>query len=231
MTCSSSTVPEKENVAVGWSGGKDSALALHAIVESGQYDVAALVTTVTLDYDRISIHGVRSSLLRRQAAALGYDLIEVPIPTDCTNEEYETRTRMNFLDLQKRGVTAMVYGDIFLQDVRAYREKILAQTGLRGVFPLWGRSTTELANTFIELGFEAVLVCVRASALDESFAGEAYSTDLLVAFPADVDPCGENGEFHTFVYDGPLFSFPVAVERGETVFRDERAYYCDLVPA
>lgn len=229
MRTSSTRDPEKKRIGLGWSGGKDSMLALYRIVESAEYDLAALVTTVTPDYDRISIHGVRRSLLRLQAAALGYPLIEVPIPRDCTHDEYKARTHDNLLQLKEQGISAMAYGDIFLEDIRAYREEILTRANLTGIFPLWGECTADLARTFIELGFQAILACVSASALDESFAGRTYSTALLDALPAVVDPCGENGEFHTFVYHGPLFSHPVVIRRGEIVMRDDLAYYCDLL--
>ena len=216
--------------ALGWSGGKDSALALDAVLREGRLAVHALVTTVTDTYDRISMHGVRRALLRAQCAALGLPLVEVAIPPGCTNEVYEARMAAAFDALKREGVERLVFGDLFLEDVRQYRENLAARLDLACEFPLWGRDTTELARAFIDAGFRAIVVCVDPRQLDPSFCGRAYDAAFLADLPATCDPCGERGEFHTFVYDGPIFSRPVAVERGEVVERDG-FWFADLVPA
>ena len=214
-----------------WSGGKDSALALYEIIRQQNTDIAALLTTVTEGYDRISMHGVRRELLAAQANALGYPLEEVSIPPQCTNEIYEQRMQQTLEKYQQAGVTHTVFGDLFLAEVRAYREERLGRIGMQGIFPLWGRNTGDLARQFVQLGFRAIVVCVDTTMLSGTFAGREYNEDFLRDLPAEVDPCGENGEFHTFVYAGPIFRQPIPVERGEKVLREERFYYCDLVSA
>jgi uncharacterized protein (TIGR00290 family) len=218
-------------VIVAWSGGKDSTMALHEIVHDGAHEVAALLTTVTDGYDRISIHGVRCTLLRQQAAALGFPLVEVRIPRDSTNADYEACMDAALGRVQERWPEArtVVHGDIFLEDVRRYRETMLARRELTAEFPLWGRDTTELVRTFAQLGYRGVITCVDSHALDGRFAGRELDASLLADLPAGVDPCGENGEFHTFVYDGPLFSSPIPHARGEIVVRDGRFVYADLI--
>jgi len=218
-------------VLVAWSGGKDSALALREIVGDARYRVAALLTTVTAEYDRISMHGVRRSLLHRQAESLGLPLEEVVISPGATNDDYETNMGGALATLRTRisGLDTVVFGDLFLADIRAYRERMLARLGLRGLFPLWLRDTRSLAHEFVRLGYRAVLVCVDATQLAGEFAGREFDADLLRDLPSDVDPCGENGEFHTFVYAGPGLREPVPHERGPLVVRDGRFVYCDLV--
>jgi len=218
-------------VLVAWSGGKDSALALREIVGDARYRVAALLTTVTAEYDRISMHGVRRSLLHRQAESLGLPLEEVVISPGATNDDYETNMGGALATLRTRisGLDTVVFGDLFLADIRAYRERMLARLGLRGLFPLWLRDTRSLAHEFVRLGYRAVLVCVDATQLAGEFAGREFDADLLRDLPPDVDPCGENGEFHTFVYAGPGLREPVSHERGPLVVRDGRFVYCDLV--
>jgi len=218
-------------VLVAWSGGKDSALALREIVGDARYRVAALLTTVTAEYDRISMHGVRRSLLHRQAESLGLPLEEVVISPGATNDDYETNMGGALATLRTRisGLDTVVFGDLFLADIRAYRERMLARLGLRGLFPLWLRDTRSLAHEFVRLGYRAVLVCVDAAQLAGEFAGREFDADLLRDLPSDVDPCGENGEFHTFVYAGPGLREPVPHERGPLVVRDGRFVYCDLV--
>jgi len=218
-------------VLVAWSGGKDSALALREIVGDARYRVAALLTTVTAEYDRISMHGVRRSLLHRQAESLGLPLEEVVISPGATNDEYETNMGGALAALRTRisGLDTVVFGDLFLADIRAYRERMLARLGLRGLFPLWLRDTRSLAHEFVRLGYRAVLVCVDGAQLAAEFAGREFDADLLRDLPPDVDPCGENGEFHTFVYAGPGLREPVSHERGPLVVRDGRFVYCDLV--
>ena len=218
----------RERAVVLWSGGKDCALALHDVRHD--YEIVALVTTVTAGYDRISMHGVRVSLLEQQAAALGYPLEQVAIPQVCTNNEYERQMIACLGRHQSSGVTAVICGDLFLTDVRRYREERLFQHGLRGVFPLWEQPTAELAERFVDLGFAGTLCCVDTTQLDGSFAGRSYDRALLAELPTSVDPCGEQGEFHTFVSVGPIFSRRVECRRGERVLRDERFMYCDLLP-
>jgi len=218
-------------VLVAWSGGKDSALALREIRSDARYRVAALLTTVTAEYDRISMHGVRRTLLRRQAESLALPLEEVMISPGASNEEYEASMGVALAALRTRnaGLDSVVFGDLFLADIRAYRERMLARIGMRGLFPLWLRDTRALAHEFVRLGYRAVLVCVDSAQLAGGFAGREFDADLLHDFPPEVDPCGENGEFHTFVYAGPGLRQPVEHRRGPVVLRDDRFVYCDLV--
>ena len=218
----------EKRLALSWSGGKDSALALWMLRGEGR-EPAVLVTTVTESYDRVSMHGVRRDLLECQADAVGIRLVEVLIPPRCGNELYEQRTEQAFATPMLAGVDSVAYGDLFLEDVRARREERLAAAGRRGVFPLWGLDTTTLAHDLIAAGFEATLVCVDPRKLDPSFAGRAYDEELLADLPAGVDPCGENGEFHTFVHAGPIFTAPIACVHGETVERDG-FLFTDLLP-
>jgi uncharacterized protein (TIGR00290 family) len=212
-----------------WSGGKDSCMALHQLRRDPLREVVALLTTVTEGYDRISMHGVRRILLERQAAALGLPLEIVTIPPQCVNTEYESRMEAMLLSWKNRGVTEVAFGDIFLQDLREYREKNLAGVEMSALFPVWLRPTRELVREFITLGFRAVTVCVDPKILDASFVGREIDDEFLAALPAEADPCGENGEFHSFVYDGPGFSAPVEFTLGEKVLRDG-FYFCDLLP-
>jgi uncharacterized protein (TIGR00290 family) len=219
-----------ENVLVSWSGGKDSALALYEILKTQNYRIAALLTTVTEDYDRISMHGVRCSLLERQVAALGFPLEKVLIPKNASNEEYEANMGKLLAKYKGAGVSSVVFGDIFLEDLRKYREEKLAGLGLRGLFPLWKRDTRELAHGLGGLGFKAITSCVDSQALGRQFVGRLIDAQFLSELPAAVDPCGENGEFHSFVFDGPIFKESVAFTPGEIVLRENRFYYCDLIP-
>ncbi len=218
-----------ESIAMCFSGGKDSALALSEIVGAQAYNVDVLLTTVTGEYDRVSMHGVRRTLLREQAAAIGIPLTEVVVPPRSSNETYEREMGRAFAGLRPAGIRRVAFGDIFLEDLRAYRERQLAAWGLECLFPLWRRDTGQLARDFLAAGFEAVLVCVNPAVLDASFAGRAFDAALLAELPPGVDPCGENGEFHSFVFDGPIFRRPVAVAPGPVV---ERAgfVFSDLVP-
>ena len=211
-----------------WSGGKDSARALYEIL-GGQYEVVSLLTTVTRDYERVSMHGVRTALVEEQARSLNLPLEKVFISAGASDAEYETQMRDKLEAFKDRGVSSVIFGDIFLEDLRKYREDKLAQVGMRGVFPLWKRDTSELARSFIELGFKAVTTCVDSRLLDESFVGRLIDEAFLASLPPGVDPCGENGEFHSFVFDGPTFDNPVRFETGEKVLR-ESFYFCDLVP-
>jgi uncharacterized protein (TIGR00290 family) len=218
------------STALSWSGGKDSALALWAMREEQGVEPAALLTTFTEDYGRVSIHAVRRELLEAQAAAVGVPLVEVLIPAACVNEVYEERMAAALDSPPLAEVEEFAFADLFLADIRAYREERLAAIGRRATFPVWGRETAALAERFVAAGFEATLVCVDPRRLDPSFAGRAFDADLLRDLPADVDPCGENGEFHTFVTAGPIFSAPVAVAHGETVEREGFVFH-DLLPA
>ena len=219
-----------ENVLFTWSGGKDSALALYELHNAQRYTVAALLTTVTEDYDRISMHGVRRALLEQQARSLNLPLDIVYITRNSSNEEFEVRMKEKLMQYKSRGISSVVFGDIFLEDLRKYREDDLARGGMKAIFPIWKRETAELARTFIALGFKAVITCVDSQSLDKRFAGRAFDERFLSELPASVDPCGENGEFHSFVYAGPLFGESIRFKKGEVVLRDNRLYFCDLLP-
>ena len=218
-----------EDILFCWSGGKDSALALHALRAQPDFHIAALLTTVTEEYDRISMHGVRRALLQRQAESLGLPLHEVLIPPHCVNAMYETRMKDALEQHLARGIHRVAFGDIFLEDLRAYREQNLARIGMEGLFPIWKRDTRELARELMRLGFRAVAVCIDPRVLDTSFAGRELDEKFFSDLPPDVDPCGENGEFHTFVFDGPNFQRPIPFSIGERVKRDG-FYFCDLLP-
>lgn len=216
-------------VALSWSGGKDSALALWALREELEAEPIALLTTITEDYDRVSMHAVRRELLRTQARATGIELVEIEIPAACVNETYEERMAQALArpPLDRAGTIA--FADLFLADVRAYREERLATAGRTALFPLWGHDTAALAHEFVDAGFEAILVCVDPSQLDPSFVGRPFDEALLAELPPGVDPCGENGEFHTFVHAGPIFDAPIEVELGEVAVRGGFAFQDVLV--
>jgi len=214
-------------VALAWSGGKDSALALATLRRDGT-NVAALLTTFTEDYDRVSMHGVRRALVRRQAVAAGVPLVEVGIPAACVDEVYAARMEAAFHSPPLSDLDAVASGDLFLEDVRAYREEQLARAGKSALFPLWGRDTGALAHSFIEAGFEAYVVCVDTRKLDASFVGRKYDTAFLADLPPGIDPCGENGEFHSFVHAGPCFDDEIPCRLGEHVLREGFAF-ADLV--
>jgi uncharacterized protein (TIGR00290 family) len=216
---------------LSWSGGKDSVLTLHEIWRGGVFSPSVLLTSVTTEYDRVSIHGVRRSLLERQAAALGIPLFTIELPPKCSNTEYETA----FQDALSRvrsslpHVRHVAFGDLFLEDVRQYREQLIAGSDWEPLFPLWGDNTDALARRFIADGFAARVVCVDTMLLAESFAGRLFDERLLAALPEGVDPCGERGEFHTFVSNGPGFTSGVDYDIGQVVTRDGRFAYCDLL--
>jgi uncharacterized protein (TIGR00290 family) len=205
---------------VAWSSGKDSAWALDAVRRSGELDVVALLTTVNRTHRRVAMHAVRESLLEAQAAAARLPLVKVPIPSPCSNEEYEQAMSDAMMRARVEGVTHMVFGDLFLEDVRRYREENLAKCGITPVFPLWGIPTRQLAREMIAGGLRARLTCVDPRKLDRGFAGREWNEGLLEELPALVDPCGENGEFHTFACAGPMFRHPINVRSGEIVERD-----------
>jgi len=212
---------------MSWSGGKDSCMALHTLQQDPRYEVAGLLTTVTRDYDRISMHGVRRDLLRRQAEAIGLPVHEVFIAADAGNDAYESATGEAFALHRDRGIGTVAFGDLFLADIRAYRDRLVAKNGMRAIYPVWGRDTGEFVRDFIDGGFKAVITCIDLKVLNASFAGRTIDADLLADLPEGVDPCGENGEFHSFVYDGPNFSDPVAFQVGERVTRGAFCF-CDL---
>ena len=218
-----------EKVLFSWSGGKDSALALYEICKSGNYEITALLTTLTENYDRVSMQGVRRTLLEKQTESLGYTLEKIFIPKNSSNEEYESKMRSVLERYLELGVSQLVFGDVFLEDVRRYRDENLAKLKMKGIYPLWKLDTTDLAHRFIDLGFKAIITCIDSKTLDKKFVGKLFDEQLLSELPAKVDPLGENGEFHSFVYDGPIFRERISYTTGEVVLRDNRFYYCDLV--
>ena len=219
-----------EKVVLTWSGGKDSAIVLYELQKTNGYEISALLTTITEDYDRISMHGVRSVLLEQQAESLGLPVEKIYIEKNESNEEYEAKMKDKLMQYQSRGVLSIVFGDIFLEDVRKYREEKLSKLGIKGIFPIWKRDTTELAHTFIDLGFKAVITCIDLKVLDKTFVGKVFDEQFLSELPSNVDPCGENGEFHSYVYDGPIFRKRILYKKGKVVLRENRFYYCDLMP-
>ncbi|MBS1867386.1 MAG: diphthine--ammonia ligase [Acidobacteria bacterium] len=219
---------EAEPILFCWSGGKDSAMALHVLLQQKQFRVTGLLTTVTEGFDRISMHGVRRELLQRQAESIGLPLQEVFIPAQCVNPIYEARMEAAMCAAYERRIRRMAFGDIFLEDLKAYREKNLAKVGMEAIFPIWKRNTRELAADFVKLGFRARATCIDPRSLDRSFAGRELDEDFFRDLPPNVDPCGENGEFHTFVYDGPIFQKPIRCKVGEIVERDSFVF-CDLL--
>jgi uncharacterized protein (TIGR00290 family) len=223
-------VSSRPKAIVSWSSGKDSAFALHETRQAHELDVVGLLTTVTTAFARVSMHGVREELLARQVAATGLPCRTIGIPSPCPNEVYERELLAGLAAARDEGITHVVFGDLFLADVRAYREALLARLGLICVFPLWQRDTATLAREMLALGVRAILTCVDPRQLEASFVGRDYDGALLAELPASVDSCGERGEFHTFVTDGPMFREPIAVRRGEVVLRDGFAF-ADLLPA
>lgn len=226
-----SIIKDMDKVIVSWSGGKDSARAYYELQKAGRHEIVALLTTVTEGYDRVSMHGVRRSLLEEQAAALGVPVDKIYITQKASNEEYEAKMKAKLLHYRNMGVASLLIGDIFLEDLRRYREQKLAEIGMNGIFPIWKRDTTELAHSFIDLGFKAVIACIDSHVLDKKFVGRDFDEQFLSDLPPGADPCGENGEFHSFVYDGPIFQRPIAHQKGEVVLRDNRFYFCDLLPS
>jgi uncharacterized protein (TIGR00290 family) len=237
-------------VIFNWSGGKDSAMALHKLLQAPDYEIMCLLTSISEPYQRISMHGVRTALLETQAQHIGLPLVKMEIPEMPSMEDYERVMRETMDQLVDQGADYAAFGDIFLEDLRAYREQKLEQIGLKALFPLWKQPTDKLIRDFIDMGFKTIVTCVNEQYLDKSFAGRVIDHDFLKDLPANVDPCGENGEFHTFVFEGPIFRQPVAFTKGEVVYRkygpakeedniskdneqDPYAYgfwYCDLLP-
>ena len=244
-------MPDIRRSYFNWSGGKDSALALYHTIKAGEYIPDLLLTSVNTTFDRISMHGVRTSLLDMQAESIGIKLRKLELPEGLDMTEYNRIMGKAVSDLQERGYRHASFGDIFLEDLRVYREQQLAPMGITAHFPLWRRDTTELLHEFLDLGFKTVVACIKSELLDRSFAGRVIDRDFIKDLPKGVDPCGENGEFHTFVFDGPIFKKPIDYTTGELVFReyarpkDDDAdncstsgttpsmgfWFCDLLPA
>lgn len=220
----------RKRVILSWSGGKDSALALDALFRDPAVEVVGLLTSVTSGYDRISVHGVRRSMLQAQVERLGLPLFEIALDPGCTNDAYEAafHAALDQIRIDLPEVTHIAFGDLFLEDVRGYRERLLTGTGFDPLFPIWGEDTSIVARRFIADGFSARLVCVDTTQLAANFAGREFDNELLADLPPNVDPCGERGEFHTFVSDGPSFSAAVPYVIGEKVLRDDRFMFCDI---
>jgi uncharacterized protein (TIGR00290 family) len=222
-------MPARPKALVSWSSGKDSAFALHCVRQGGEVEIAGLLTTVNSQFGRVAMHGVREALLDAQADALGLRCWKVPIPWPCTNAIYEAEVSRVLREAQKEGVTHLVLGDLFLADLRAWREARLSEIGIQGLFPLWMRDTSQLAREMLASGLEATLTCVDPKKLSPSFSGRSFDAGLLADLPAEIDPCGENGEFHTFASAGPMFGRSIEVSVGETVERDGFVF-TDLLP-
>lgn len=222
------------DVVLSWSGGKDSALALHALQKNPRYRVVGLLTTIAERYDRVSHHGVRSELIQMQANAIGLPLKKIMLtdtgPCSCINERYEDLMRRAMLEYIDRGVKAVAFGDIFLEELRDRRVEKLAQVDMQALFPVWGRDTGDLLREFVDQGFKSIVSCVVTDKLDASFAGRVMDQAFIADLPDSVDPCGENGEYHSFVFDGPIFKEPLRMTLGESVLRDVRCFV-DILPA
>jgi uncharacterized protein (TIGR00290 family) len=215
---------------VSWSSGKDSAFALHEARRQGLAEVVGALTTLSAVYGRVAMHGVRESVLDRQLVALSLPALKIPLPSPCSNEQYEAQMALAFERLKSQGVTHLVFGDLYLEDIRAYRERQLAAAGMTGIFPLWRRDTALLAREMLASGMVAHLACVDPRRLGREFAGRRFDTRLLAELPPGVDPCGENGEFHTVVSAGPMFATPIEVAVGDVVERDGFVF-ADVVAA
>ncbi|REC45378.1 MULTISPECIES: diphthine--ammonia ligase [Chryseobacterium] len=233
----------KPKAIFNWSSGKDSALALYKILKEEKFEVTSLLTSINKEFQRISMHGVHVSLLEKQAESLGFPLIKMELPKEPSMEEYRELMSKTMNDLKSRGITHSIFGDIFLEDLKKYREDQLRSIGMEGVFPLWKINTTDLIREFLDLGFKTIVVCVNETYLDKSFAGRIIDEDFIKDLPENVDVCGENGEFHTFTFNGPIFKNPVEFEIGEIVKKtypkpksdeniedDEYVFwFCDLI--
>ncbi|WP_164917286.1 diphthine--ammonia ligase [Clostridium sp. JN-9] len=217
-----------EKIILSWSGGKDSALALYELMRQGYTDIT-LLTTITDKYERISMHGVRKALLEKQAKSIGCYLEKVYITPESTNEEYEKKMEETMNRYKKLGAAKVAFGDIFLEDIRKYREENLRRAGMEAIFPLWGRDTKEIADTFINLGFKSIITCVDTKVLNGDFSGRLYDKNFLANLPENINSCGENGEFHSFAFDGPIFKERINFSVGKRVLRDERFNFCDLI--
>jgi uncharacterized protein (TIGR00290 family) len=229
----------KEKIVLCWSGGKDSALALHRLQQDPRYEVVSLLTTCNGHFQRVSMHGVRISLAQRQAQAIGVPLDIISLSRQASNGEYQAKMSDYLLARKKEGVTGTAFGDIFLEDLKRWREANLATLGMRGIFPLWKEDTSLLIGEFLSLGFSSITCCVNDAYLDERSVGRIIDKDFIATLPSGVDPCGENGEFHSFAFDGPIFRQPVTFTLGEKVYRpiedphppgDTKGFwFCDLI--
>lgn len=207
----------KQKAIFNWSSGKDSALALYKILQEEKFEITSLLTSINEEFQRISMHGVSVSLLEKQAESLGFPLIKLELPKEPSMEEYQELMSSTMTKIKSQGVTHSIFGDIFLEDLRKYREEQLQSIGMNAVFPLWKKNTTDLIHEFLDLGFKTIVTCVNETYLDKSFAGRIIDEDFIKDLPKNVDPCGENGEFHTFTFDGPIFKNPIDFEIGEVV--------------
>lgn len=233
-----------------WSGGKDSTLALHRVLAEKRFDIRYLLTTLSEQYKRISMHGVREELLEQQAASIGIPLKKIYLPENASMDSYNKIMETTMKDLAAENISTAIFGDIFLEDLKKYREEQLSKVGFTAHFPLWKEDSKDLLNEFLSLGYKTILVCINEKQLDKSFAGRIIDGNFINELPPDVDPCGENGEFHSFVFEGPVFNHPIKFTTGETVYRnykpaeddnncfsnnpqpyDTGFYYCDLIPA
>lgn len=207
----------KPKAIFNWSSGKDSAFALYKTLQESQIEVTALLTSINHEFQRVSMHGVHVSLLEKQADSLGFPLLKLELPKEPTMEEYREIMETTMNQCKTQGITHAIFGDIFLEDLRKYRENQLQSIGIQGLFPLWKINTKDLIHEFLDLGFKTIVTCVNETYLDKSFVGRVIDRDFIKDLPRSVDPCGENGEFHTFTFDGPIFQYPVNFEIGETV--------------
>ncbi|MET3035134.1 diphthine--ammonia ligase [Chryseobacterium sp. NRRL B-14859] len=207
----------KPKALFNWSSGKDSALALYQLLQEDQYEISTLLTSINREFQRISMHGVHVSLLEQQALSLGIPLVKMELPKEPSMEEYQEIMKKTMSGIQSQGITHSIFGDIFLEDLRQYRESQLESIGMKAVFPLWKQNTPDLIQEFLNLGFKTIVTCVNGAYLDKSFAGRMIDHSFIKDLPENVDPCGENGEFHTFTFDGPIFKNPIPFEIGETV--------------
>jgi uncharacterized protein (TIGR00290 family) len=217
-----------KRILLSWSSGKDAAWSLHVLRQRGEYEVVGLLTTFNEEADRVAMHAVRRELVEQQAAATGLPLWVVPLPWPCSNEQYELLMAQACAKAVREGITGIAFGDLFLEDVRAYREKQMKGTGLEPIFPVWGMPTSSLAQEMIAAGVRAKLTCIDSAKLDRRFAGSEFDAELLSTLPAEVDPCGERGEFHSFVYAGPMLNGELPVSVGGTVVRDQFVF-ADLI--
>lgn len=220
----------RKKTLISWSSGKDSAWALHVLRQDPSIEIVGLFCTVNNVFDRVTMHGVRSELLKQQAASLGLplDIIEIPYP--CNNDEYVAIMKAFIITAKEKEIECFAFGDLFLEHVRAYRETLLQGTGIAPLFPIWGVSTKTLSRQMVSNGLRAVITCINADQFSQEYAGREYNESFLEDIPEGIDPCGENGEFHSFAFDGPMFQYPIKVIPGETVHRDA-AYFTDLLPS
>lgn len=220
---------EKPKVLFSWSGGKDSALALHKILEKDEYEIVSLITTITEGYNRISMHGISVYLLEEQAKSIGIPLFKIEIPENCSDEDYDIIMVRMLNHFQEQGISSVVFGDIYLVDVKNYRISQLSRVGMQAIFPLWGINTNEITNEFIKKGFQSIICCIDTRAIDPKFSGRIYDHSFLNDLPITCDPCGENGEFHSFVFDGPIFSKKIEIKTGVKLLRNDYFFFTKIL--